>query len=183
MQLGFLNLDIIKQREININRGLFRTKKNVLLRLQLILFLSILMALESQAQRKVFDTLEVADEYTFVHYKTFDEGTLIEESQAYLFPITRKLPRYRWLVGLLKTKIHMDSVVRHGETRRIEKNGDYSVMNYNYGQKLDSNYFDFAGDPLSIDEFNTRHLKLGPCGIITGEYIIHPKKKGKRNKK
>ena len=120
------------------------------------------------------------DDKTLIHYKSYIDGNLEEESTAYLYPTSHTVLKYRLTGNLIKTTVEMDSIVRHGLTTKYEDNGDYSSIKYNSGQEISVTYFDNNGTEISEQKFLSRHLTIGPCGTVQGEYFINGKKKRKK---
>jgi hypothetical protein len=132
---------------------------------------------QNQEYRTEFDTLKTFNDKILVHYKTYKNKDLVEESNAYLYPVIHKVPRFRLTGNLFKTSIQMDSIVRHGSSKEFFTGGDYKVTEFNNGQEIESAYFDCKGIKMTKEEFQNKQKTIGPCGIIQGRYFIHEQNK------
>src|SRR5688572_18839282 len=149
-----------------------------------IIFLSIfiIISLKLQAQEKKswtdFDTIKIFDTKILVHYKTYEDSSLIESTQAFLYPTTIKVPKFRLFGNLLKTELKVDSIVYHGTKTSFLSNRFYIVEEFENGLLLKNPlFFDFYGKEITQKEFLEKNNLRGPCGEISGRYFITGKKK------
>jgi antitoxin component YwqK of YwqJK toxin-antitoxin module len=149
----------------------------ILLSILIITFIGLNVSAQKGKYQTDFDTLEVFKEKILVHYKTYLNNNLIVESTSFLYPKTHKLPRYQLTGNLIKVTVQLDSIVRHGTTKRYFEDGTTKVIEYVSGQELSSIFYDKEGKEISHQEFLSKNLIIGPCGTITGEYFIHGRKK------
>ena len=129
-----------------------------------------------------FDTLEVYENKTLVIIKEYENGKLIEESTTFLFPVTRSIPKFRLTGNLIKTKVYMDSIVRHGPSTKFYSDNRKKVIEYENGTQIRFRYFDSNGQDVTREEFGEEPGKIGPCGKVKGEYFFHGRKKEKIKK-
>ncbi|MBK0401442.1 hypothetical protein I5M27_00515 [Adhaeribacter sp. BT258] len=127
--------------------------------------------------RTDFDTIKVFHEKTLVHYRTYQDSLLVEEAQAFLFPITLKIPRFRLLLGIFKVEVETDSIVFHGSRKSFLSDRSYKVEEYENGQLLNTGYFDSSGLEISKALFYSHSNFKGPCV----EYGSHFFLKGRKN--
>ena len=75
------------------------------------LFILTLTSLNCEAQDKgiwtKMDTIRRYPDKVLIHYKTFQDSLLIEDSQAFLIPTTILIPRFYLFPQLLKRKLQL----------------------------------------------------------------------------
>ncbi|MBK0404801.1 hypothetical protein I5M27_17550 [Adhaeribacter sp. BT258] len=150
-----------------------------------IIFLSIfiIISLKLQAQEKKswtdFDTIQIFPNKVLVHFKTFEDSTLIESTQAYLYPTIIKVPKFRLLgIFFFKTELKADSIVYHGTKTSFLSNRFYKIEEFENGLLLKGPmFFDTNGIEITEQEFLAKNNVRGPCGEIIERYFITGQKK------
>lgn len=130
--------------------------------------------------RTDIDTLQSFENKVLAHYKIFMDENLIEESTAYLYPVTHKTRRFRLTGNLIQKEIEMDSIVRHGTTRKYYENRLIKTANFVNGAEINVIYYDQNGTEVSKQEYLNIYNLREPCGAITGEYFINGQKRKKK---
>ncbi len=135
---------------------------------------------QHQSYRTNVDTLKIFHDKLLVNYKLFINENLVEESSMYLYPITKKTPRL-WLTRNFTTKkIEMDSIVRHGDSRKYAQNKLIELAEFIDGKEKNMFYYSPTGEKITQQEYvNTYNPKI-TCGKIDGEYFIYGQKRKKR---
>lgn len=130
--------------------------------------------------RTNIDTLKSFDNRVLANCKTFMNENLIEESIAYLYPVIHKIPRFRLTGNLIQKEIEMDSIVRHGVTKKYFENRLIQVAEFVDGKEINAIYYNQNGTEISKQEYLNIYNLREPCGAITGEYFISGQKKKKK---
>lgn len=125
------------------------------------------------------DTLKSFDNFILANCKTFMNENLTEESIAYLYPVTIKMPRFKLTGNLLLKKIEMDSIVRHGFVKKYFENKLIQLSEYENGKEVYVIYYDQNGKEISKEEYTKMYNLNQPCDKIIGIYLIRGKKKKK----
>ncbi|MCZ4408538.1 hypothetical protein O3Q51_06950 [Cryomorphaceae bacterium 1068] len=134
---------------------------------------------QDQSTWTEIDTLKQIVDKTLVEYKAYSDSSLSEHAQAFLLPIVQERPKYSILGNVFKTEIRLDSIVYHGDRTSYLENGYYKTETFGHGDLISTKYYDFEGQRISEEEFDKLNSVIGPCGIITGRYFYHGKKKKK----
>jgi hypothetical protein len=132
---------------------------------------------QKQLTRTEIDTIEAYASKTLVEYTVFSDSNLIEKTKAFFYPTVLQRPRFRFLPNAFKTELLVDSIVFHGERIEFKDNGFYHSEIYENGLLLKSEFYDSTGREINESEFKGNDLTIGPCGITTGHYFYHGKKK------
>ncbi|MEW6773678.1 MAG: hypothetical protein AB1304_06750 [Bacteroidota bacterium] len=130
--------------------------------------------------RTEIDTLKTFDNKVLVKCKIFMNENLIEECIAYLYTVIHKIPRFKLTGNLIQKEIEMDSIVRHGTTKKYFENKLIQVAEFVDGKEINAIYYDQNGTEISRQEYLNIYNLRDPCGIITGEYFISGQKKKKK---
>ncbi len=141
----------------------------------------IILGLSTHAQSSIrtdFDTIQKYPNKTLVHYKTYKDSVLIEDSQAFLYPVILVSPRFCILKNFFKTEIIADSVVFHGQTTSYLANRCYKTESYNEGVLLSTKYYNSSNQEISEEDSQIKNTIRGPGGVIRSFYFIWgPKRK------
>lgn len=127
--------------------------------------------------RTNIDTLKSFDNRVLANCKTFMNENLIEESIVYLYPVTHRVPRFRLTGNLIQKEIEMDSIVRHGTTKKYFENRLIQVAEFVDGKEINAIYYNQNGTEISKQEYLNIYNLREPCGAITGKYLISGQKK------
>ena len=71
----------------------------------------------------------------------------------------------------------MDSIVRHGITKKYFENRLIEIAEFVDGKEISAIYYSQNGTEISKQEYLNIYNLREPCGAITGEYFINGKKK------
>lgn len=123
------------------------------------------------------DTLSLHHDSAWVNIRHYKNGNLIEEGTAFLRPDTYSVSR-RW-VG--KRTMYVERVIRHGQTNEYLCDSQRAVTHYDMGIKRETSYYDCTG--AFIPRLQTNDLTIGPCGIVTGEFLFSRESFQKRRKR
>ena len=127
--------------------------------------------------RLQIDTLTKKGDSTLAKIMAFHNDTLVEEKTAYLFPDSIKIARFRLTGNLFKKTIYVDRLIKHGKTIQYSKDEKKKIDEYKYDKIISTLYYDKSNKEISKDKFVGDNIRIGPCGTITGEYIIQGKRK------
>ena len=115
----------------------------------------------SQSQNSVYSEikkLKVISHKKIVQISTYENDTLIEQFEAFL-----KFEPSRTFFAHKRTY----KIIRHGTTKEIKENGDYSVIEYCYGKLLSEKCYLKNGTEITPQEFLNRHpvdyYYINPC--------------------
>jgi hypothetical protein len=140
----------------------------------LILLTLLIIGLSSKAQyanyRTDVDTIGKYPDKILVHYKSFKDSVVVEDAEAYLYPVIIKVPRFKMLGNLLLSEIPADSIVFHGRRTTYLSNRYYQVADFDNGNLIKSMYFNSVGVEITEEEYVSRNTIRGP--EIIGSYII-----------
>lgn len=139
----------------------------------------IIIGLSTHAQSSIrtdFDTIQKYPDKTLVHYKTYRDSVLIEDSQAFLYPVILVSPRFCILKNIFKTEIIADSVVFHGQTTSYLANRYYKTESYNEGVLISTKYYNSSNQEISEEDYQIKNTIRGPCGVLGAQYLIQGEK-------
>ncbi len=99
------------------------------------------------------DTLQVYENKVYVRMRTFEDSTLSEDIQAYLYPTTLEFPKFRFFPYFFKEAVAADSLVYHGTVKIFDEKGNYKIGEYENGRKIRIKYYDPTGNEITYDEY------------------------------
>jgi hypothetical protein len=151
-------------------------KKTLVLIVLILSFLTFTFGQKKQAitYRVQIDSIGQSHDSTLYKILDFENEKLRRETVTFLFPDSFVTPRFK-LTGKLFTRTsYCKRLLKHGETIVYLSEGRKRITNYSYGRLYLTKYFDKNDKEISEPEdIDFR----GPCGIVTGEYIIEGTRK------
>lgn len=83
----------------------------------LVIFVLIGVSVKAQDRynRTEMDTIETYPTKILVEYRTYSDSTIIEKTDAFLYPKVLEIPKFKFLQNVFKTRFLVDSIVFHGE--------------------------------------------------------------------
>lgn len=119
------------------------------------------------------DTLEVFDNRILAYYRILKKESLLKESVAYLCPVTHTIPRFKITGSLIKKDIELDSIVRHGTTKKYYDGRVIQVIEFIDGKEISSTYYNHNGIEISKQEYLNTYNLCGPdYSLSLGEYLV-----------
>ena len=125
------------------------------------------------------DTIQVYSDKILVDTKYYSDSNLIEQEQAYHYPVTLEIRKSKWLPRIFKTTVPADSIVLHGVVKRRGNYGKYRIGKYENGQKTEMTYYNADGIEISYYDFYGAMLPHGDPEQGINIFLIHGTKKKK----
>ena len=130
------------------------------------------------------DTIQIYSQKILVHYRTYKDSTLLEDAQAFLYPRSIEVPKFKLFPCFFKETIPADSIVLHGIVKSYFLNGRYRIGKYQNGSKINMTYYDTTGIEITRQKFYLGyHIQWDPEDG-TNSYFVkwNRKRRFKRNK-
>jgi len=130
--------------------------------------------------RVQIDSIGQSHDSTLYKILSFENDILTRETMAFLFPDSLITPRHILRGKFFTRKTYCKRVMKHGETIEYLSEGRKRITNYSYGNLTSTKYLDVSEKEISPPK---DIYLFGPCGTVTGEYLIEGTKKPKPENK
>ena len=127
------------------------------------------------------DTIQKFPDRIYVEYKAYSDSILLEQAEAYFYPMVKEYPKFRLFGNLFTKKVRVDSILFHGERTSYLVNRLHKREIFDNGTLISTTYFNSMGQEISEREFRSKNNVIGPCGVVEGHYFIHGNRKKEEN--